>query len=238
MELLPNLGLVAVLGFGGHHVIDGSLTLGSFVAFNAYVGLLVWPLRMLGMIVAQTQRAVVSAQRVHEILAEDPDIADPKRPLELPLRQGSAGRGRVEFDAVDFSYGGDDRPVLRAFALTVEPGETVAFVGPTGSGKSTVARLLPRFYDVGRGAIRLDDVDVRQLGLHELRRAIGIVFEDTFLFSDTIGGNIAFAEPEAPTADIERSARLAGAHEFISALPEGYATEIGERGFSLSGGQR
>jgi ATP-binding cassette subfamily B protein len=238
MELLPNLGLIAVLGYGGHQVIDGSLTLGSFVAFNAYVVLLIWPLRMLGMIIAQTQRAVVSAQRVHEVLATEPDIADPRHPVALPPRHGPTPVGRVEFDDVAFAYAGSDQPVLSAFALTVEPGETVAFVGPTGSGKSTVARLLPRFYDVDGGAVRLDGLDVRQVGLTELRRAVGIVFEDTFLFSDTIGANIAFAEPDADPAAIEQAARLAGAHEFITTLPEGYATEIGERGFSLSGGQR
>jgi ATP-binding cassette subfamily B protein len=238
MELLPNLGLVAVLGYGGHQVIDGSLTLGLFVAFNAYVVLLIWPLRMLGMIIAQTQRAVVSAQRVHEVLATAPDIAGPRHPVKLGDRHGDAPVGRVEFDGVRFGYSDHDGPVLRDFGLSVEPGETVAFVGPTGSGKSTVARLLPRFYDVDDGAIRLDGVDVRSVDLSELRRAIGIVFEDTFLFSDTIGANIAFAEPDADADAIERAARLAGAHEFVMSLPEGYATEIGGRGFSLSGGQR
>jgi ATP-binding cassette subfamily B protein len=237
MELLPNLGLVAVLGYGGHQVIAGSLTLGSFVAFNAYVGLLIWPLRMLGMIVAQTQRAVVSAQRVHEVLAAAPDIGDPDRPQRLPGRD-SGPTGEIVFSAVAFSYAGDDRPVLRDFDLRIEPGETVAFVGPTGSGKSTVGRLVPRFYDVDRGTVRLDGVDVRQIGLQELRTAIGIVFEDTFLFSDTIGANIAFADPDATAEAIEAAARIAGAHEFVAALPEGYATAIGGRGFSLSGGQR
>ena len=238
MELLPNLGLVAVLGYGGHQVINGSLSLGLFVAFNAYVVLLIWPLRMLGMIVAQAQRAVVSAQRVHEVLDTAPDIADPDRPVALPGRAGPAPIGRVEFVGVEFRYADQDQVVLEDFDLVVEPGETVAFVGPTGSGKSTVARLLPRFYDVEAGQVLLDGVDIGTVRLAELRRAIGIVFEDTFLFSDTIGANIAFADPEAETELIERAARLAGAHEFITRLPEGYATEIGERGFSLSGGQR
>jgi ATP-binding cassette subfamily B protein len=238
MELLPNLGLVAVLGYGGHQVISGSLSLGSFVAFNAYVVLLIWPLRMLGMIVAQGQRAVVSGQRVHEVLATEPDIAGPRHPTPLPRRHGPEPAGLVEFDDVSFGYSGQDRPVLDGFRLVIEPGATVAFVGPTGAGKSTVARLLPRFYDVDAGHIRLDGVDVRSVDLSVLRRAVGIVFEDTFLFSDTIGANIAFADPEADAEVIEQAARLAGADEFVSALPEGYATEIGERGFSLSGGQR
>jgi ATP-binding cassette subfamily B protein len=238
MELLPTLGLVAVLGYGGHQVVNGSLTLGLFVAFNAYVILLIWPLRMLGMIVAQTQRAVVSAQRVHEVLATAPDIAGPHHPIPLTDRHGARPVGLVEFDDVEFGYADHDRPVLHHFRLTVEPGETVAFVGPTGSGKSTVARLLPRFYDVDGGCVRLDGIDVRAVDLSELRRAIGIVFEDTFLFSETIGANIAFAQPDAEADAIERAARLAGAHEFVTSLPEGYATEIGERGFSLSGGQR
>ena len=238
MELLPNLGLVAVLGYGGHQVINGSLTLGLFVAFNAYVVLLIWPLRMLGMIVAQTQRAVVSAQRVHEVLATEPDIAAPRHPVALPDRHAGAPVGRVRFDDVEFGYSGTGGPVLDGFRLELAPGETVALVGPTGSGKSTVARLLPRFYDVDGGSVRLDGVDVRRVELAELRRAIGIVFEDTFLFSETIGANIAFADPDADADAIEAAARLAGAHEFVTALPEGYATEIGERGFALSGGQR
>jgi ATP-binding cassette subfamily B protein len=180
----------------------------------------------------------VSGQRVHEVLATEPDIAGPRHPTPLPERHGPTRVGLVEFDAVRFGYAGQDRPVLDGFRLEIEPGETVAFVGPTGSGKSTVARLLPRFYDVDDGHVRLDGVDVRSVDLSELRRAVGIVFEDTFLFSDTIGANIAFAEPEADAGAIEQAARLAGAHEFVTALPEGYATEIGERGFSLSGGQR
>jgi ATP-binding cassette subfamily B protein len=140
------------------------------------------------------------------------------------------------FEDVHFGYLG--LPVLDGFDLRIAPGESVALVGATGSGKTTVARLIPRFYDVDAGAVRLDDVDVRRVGLTELRRAIGIVFEDTFLFSDTIAANIAFADADAPQAEIERAARLAGAHDFIVNLAEGYGTRIGERGYSLSGGQR
>jgi ATP-binding cassette, subfamily B, bacterial len=248
LELLPNIGLIAVLAYGGHQVLNGSLSLGSLIAFNIYIAMLVWPLRMLGMIVAQAQRAVVSAERVDEVLATAPLVADAPHPVPLPagpggrdLRShGRSGRGiggAVVFDGVHFAYGGRT-PVLDGFDLGVMPGESVALVGATGSGKSTVARLIPRFYDVEAGRIALDGVDVRDLRLRDLRRAIGIVFEDTFLFSDTIAANIAFADPDAPHAAIERAARLAGAHEFICELGDGYATRIGERGYSLSGGQR
>jgi ATP-binding cassette subfamily B protein len=148
-----------------------------------------------------------------------------------------AGGGEVTFRDVRFGYG-RVRPVLDGLDLRVAPGESVALVGATGSGKSTVARLIPRFYDVEGGAVLLDGVDVRSLGLDQLRRSVGIVFEDTFLFSDTIAANIAFADPDASQDAIERAARLAGAHEFVSDLADGYATLIGERGYSLSGGQR
>jgi ATP-binding cassette subfamily B protein len=252
LELLPNIGLIAVLGYGGHQVLNGSLSLGSLIAFNVYIAMLVWPLRMLGMIVAQAQRAVVSAERVDEVLATDPLVADSPHPVGLPAggpRQdirsdggpsdgGSVGPvGAVAFEGVRFSYGGRT-PVLDGFDLRVRPGESVALVGATGSGKTTVARLIPRFYDVEAGRITLDGIDVRDLRLRDLRQAVGIVFEDTFLFSDTIAANIAFADPDAPHAAIERAARLAGADEFIGELGDGYATRIGERGYSLSGGQR
>jgi ATP-binding cassette, subfamily B, bacterial len=232
LELLPNIGLIAVLGYGGHQVLNGGLTLGSLVAFNVYIAMLVWPLRMLGMIVAQAQRATASAERVDEVLTTEPEVADAAHPCPLP-----AGGGVVRFSGVRFGYGRPD-PVLDGFDLTVAPGESVALVGQTGSGKTTVARLIPRFYDVETGTITIDGADVRDLRLRQLRRSVGIVFEDTFLFSDSIAANIAFADPGASAEAIERAARLAGAHEFVSALPEGYATRIGERGYSLSGGQR
>ncbi len=242
MELLPNIGVVAVLGYGGHQVINGSLTLGDLVAFNAYIYLLIWPLRMLGMIIAQAQRAAASGERVSEILSEAPTIADPKNPVVPPEADdadGSVRVGHVEFRDVSFGYDtGGAVPVLDHFSLDVEAGESVALVGPTGCGKTTVARLLPRFYDVDDGGVRIDGVDVRSLSLHELRASVGIVFEDTFLFSDTIAGNIGFADPGAELDEIVHAARLAGAHDFIADLPEAYSTEIGERGFSLSGGQR
>ncbi|HEY5156243.1 MAG TPA: ABC transporter ATP-binding protein [Acidimicrobiales bacterium] len=236
LELLPNVGLILVLFYGGHQVIDGSLSLGALVAFNVYIALLIWPLRMLGQIIAGGQRAIASAQRVQVVLATDPTIVD--RPGARPLPDARPP-GAVRFDHVRFSYpSGRGTPVLDGLDLVIEPGESVALVGATGSGKSTVARLLPRFYDVDGGAVRLDGVDVRDLTLRDLRRGIGLVFEETFLFSDTIANNIAFADLDADDLVIRRAARLAGADEFIEQLPEGYRTEIGERGFSLSGGQR
>jgi ATP-binding cassette subfamily B protein len=263
LELLPNIGLIAVLGYGGHQVLNGNISLGTLLMFNVYIAMLIWPLRMLGMIIAQSQRAAASAERVDEVLATAPAVADPDEPVHLPARHvagtaagtGNGGddldadgdrsradghraqdRGEVVFEDVHFGYVGV--PVLDGFDLQISPGESVAIVGATGSGKSTVARLIPRFYNVDEGVVRLDGVDVKQVPLRELRRAVGIVFEDTFLFSDTIAANIAFADPDAPHDAIERAARLAGAHDFIRELAEGYGTRIGERGYSLSGGQR
>jgi ATP-binding cassette, subfamily B, bacterial len=239
MELLPNIGLILVLGYGGHQVLDGELSLGDLASFNLYIYLLIWPLRMLGMIIAQGQRAAASGHRVAEVLDRDVEVVDPSHPRRLPTAPGGArqGLGAVRFDDVTFGYDAE-HPVLSGLTLDLAPGEAVALVGPTASGKTTVARLLPRFYDVQAGQVTIDGVDVRDLSLRELRRAVGLVFEETFLFADTIGGNIAFAEPEAGLEVIERAARLAGAHEFIVELPEGYDTLVGERGFTLSGGQR
>jgi ATP-binding cassette, subfamily B, bacterial len=237
IDLLPSIGLVAVLGLGGHRVIDGAMTLGELVAFNTYLVLLIVPLRMIGMTVAFGQRAAVALMRVDEVLSTVPAVADPSAPRQLPTSGGASTAGRVSFDDVRFGYD-DARPVLDGFDLEVEPGTSVALVGATGSGKSTVARLLLRFYDVQGGAVRLDGVDVRELRLHDVRRSIGVVFEDTLLFNDTVSANIAFADPLTDAGAIERAAQLAGAHDFIVALPDGYETVLGERGFSLSGGQR
>jgi ATP-binding cassette subfamily B protein len=194
-------------------------------------------MRMLGWIVAMAQRAVASAGRVAEVLATDVEVAEVARPVPLPARHDGTPVGLVELRDVRFGYH-PGRPVLDGFDLVVPPGQSVAIVGATGSGKSTLARLLCRFYDVDAGEVRLDEVPVGEVGLHELRRAVGLVFEDTFLFSDTIAANIAFAEPDAEPADVERAARLAGAHDFITDLPDGYDTLVGERGYGLSGGQR
>lgn len=237
IELLPQLGLIAVLWFGGIRVIEGELTLGQLVQFNVFVALLVQPLRMIGMTIAFAQRAAAALERVNEILDIAPEVADPAHPECLPDR---VDRGAIDFEAVRFGYGNDSGqpPVLDGFDLRLEAGESVAIVGGTGSGKSTIARLLVRFYDVDAGTVRIDGVDVRNLTLHDVRRSVGIVFEDTLLFHDTVKANIAFAHPDADAATVERAARLAGAHDFIMGLPDAYETMLGERGFSLSGGQR
>ncbi len=241
MELLPNIGLILVLGYGGHQVLAGNLSLGQLIEFNVYIYLLIWPLRMLGMIIAQGQRAAASARRVDAVLATQPAIVSPARPTSLPVGStaGHRGLGAVRFTDVTFGYEpGAPTPVLDSLSLDIAPGESLALVGATGSGKSTIARLIPRFYDIDDGSLTLDGVDVRQLDVLALRRAVGLVFEDTFLFSSTIADNIAFADAEATDERIHAAARLSGAHDFIVELPDGYATEIGERGFSLSGGQR
>jgi ATP-binding cassette, subfamily B, bacterial len=233
MEVLPTVGLVAVLYVGAREVIAGRLTVGELLAFNIYVLQLIFPLRILALAVAAMARGAASAARVYEVLSTRPDIVDADIPRTLP----PGGEGEVRFEGVSFTYA-TGLPILENLTFTVRPGEAVALVGRTGSGKSTVARLLPRFYDATAGTIRLDGIDIRELPLAELRRAIGIVFEDTFLFTDTIRDNIAFAEPDANSEDVVRAAELAGAHEFISRLPEGYETMLGEAGMSLSGGQR
>jgi ATP-binding cassette subfamily B protein len=232
LEVLPTLGLVGILYVGGHEVINGNLTVAALITFNFYILQLVFPLRMTSFMVAQISRASASATRVYEILATDPEIVE--RPHAEPLPEG---HGALEFRNVTFGYGAA-APVLRDFSLTVAPGESVALVGGTGSGKSTVARLVPRFYDVAEGDVLLDGADVRSVSLSDLRDSVAIVFEDTFLFTDTVRANIAFADEEASVTDVERAARLAGAHDFIMQLPERYDTMLGEHGFSLSGGQR
>jgi len=236
MEIAPNIGLIAVLAYGGHLVLEGDMTVGTLVSFNIYVMLLIQPLRSLGMTVANAQRAAGAGVRISQLLAVAPRIVAPDEPAALPdLDQ----RGSVEFRNVSFAYPGHGgEPVLSDLTLEIEPGESVAVVGATGSGKTTLASLLPRFYDPDEGSIFLDGVDVRTLDPRELRGAVGIVFEETFLFQSTVHENIAFANPMAGELEVRTAAELAGADEFIRELPEGYNTLIGERGLSLSGGQR
>jgi ATP-binding cassette subfamily B protein len=240
LDFLPYLGLVAVLWFGGNKVLNGELSIGEITAFMTYVIMMIAPLRMTGMLVAQFQRAKASAERVDEILCTAPQIvnrAHPKRlPQVAPVHQQGA-LGEVAFQDVTFSYVSGPT-VLQNLDLRLRAGEAVALVGATGSGKTTIARLIPRFYDIDDGRITIDGVDVRDVDVSDLRQNVGIVFEETFLFSDTIRNNIAFADPHAPDEAVERAARLAGAHDFIKRMPEKYNTLIGERGFSLSGGQR
>jgi ATP-binding cassette, subfamily B, bacterial len=236
LDLLPMLALVTVLYVGGDQVIDGALTIGDLVAFSALLLQLVFPLRMTSYVVAQVARATAAAARVQEVMVAEPQITEDDSLPEL-----DPGPGAVSFRGVRFSYHGG-RAVLRDFDLDLAGGESVALVGPTGCGKSTVARLIPRFYDVDEGAVTIDGHDVRGIRLGSLRREIGLVFEDTFLFSDTVRENLAFAAREGSDHverdAVERAARLAGADDFIRALPDGYDTLLGEHGFSLSGGQR
>ena len=233
LELLPLLGLLAVLWFGGKRVIAGDLSLGSFVAFNAYVVMLVWPFRVLGQRVSTLQKALAAGVRIAEVLETEPQLGERRHAQQLP----GPFRGEVELDSVRFGHEGD-HPVLDGLRLYVAPGESVALVGSTGSGKSTVAGLLARLYDPDEGRVLLDGHDVRDVRLADVRRAVALVFEETFLFTDTVRENIRFGRPDASDEEVAGAAALAGASEFIADLPDGYDTVLGERGFSLSGGQR
>src|SRR5437588_3334742 len=233
LELLPLLGIAAVLWVGGRQVIDGSLSLGSFVAFNAYVVMLVWPLRVLGQRVSTLQKALAASARITEVLETEPRLREPRHPQELE----QPVRGDVRLEDVRFGHVGD-RPVLDGLNLELRSGESVALVGATGSGKSTVAGLLARLYDADGGRVLLDGHDVRELRLADVRGAVALVFEETFLFTESVRENIRFGKPDAEDEAVTRAAALAGAAGFIAELPDGYETVLGERGFSLSGGQR
>jgi ABC-type multidrug transport system fused ATPase/permease subunit len=232
LSFVPLLAQAAVLLVGARMVADGSLTVGSFVSFNLYLALLVMPLRSLGMWIGQAQRATASGERIFQVLDEPEEIADKPPAVELP-----PGDGEIRFENVSFSYL-PGRPVLEHVDLALDAGTTLALIGHTGSGKTTLASLVPRFYDVGTGRVLVDGVDVRDVTLASLRREIGVIPQDPFLFSTTVRENIAFGRPELTDAEIERVARLAQAHEFVERLPQGYETVIGERGITLSGGQR
>ncbi len=232
VQNLPQLGLALVLLVGGLLVIHDRLGVGAILAFSAYVVMLQAPFQMLGMLVMLGQRASASAKRIYEVLDEQPTIVDAPGALEL-----RSCRGDVSFESVDFAYA-DGPLVLRDFNLHLAPGETVAMVGRTASGKTTVSRLLPRFYDVDAGAVLVDGHDVRELTIASLRAQIGVVLDEPFLFSVSIRENIAYGRPDASAAEIEAAARAAGADDFIAALPDGYDTVVGERGYTLSGGQR
>ncbi|MFJ2184897.1 ABC transporter ATP-binding protein [Streptomyces anulatus] len=231
LQAVPALGQVAMLALGGWLATRGEITLGTFVAFSTYLAQLVGPVRMLAMVLTVGQQARAGVERVLELIDTEPSMQDGTK--ELPA-DAPAG---IEFDDVRFGYD-DERPVLDGFSLTVEPGETVAVVGASGSGKSTVSLLVPRFYDVSHGAVLIGGRDVRELTQASLRSAIGLVPEDSFLFSDTIRANIAYGLPDATQEQIEQAARAAQAHGFISDLPNGYDTTVGEHGLTLSGGQR
>jgi ATP-binding cassette subfamily B protein len=232
LSFVPLLAQAGVLLVGGWMVARGSLTVGAFFAFNLYVTMLVLPLRMLGMWIGQAQRATASGERIFEVLDAVEDVAEAPDAIDVP-----AGDGRIRFEGVTFAYG-DGQPVVEGIDLDVRPGRTVALIGHTGSGKTTLASLVPRFYDVTEGRVTVDGLDVRHVRRASLRRAIGIVAQDPFLFSASVRENIAFGAADATDEEVETAARLAQAHEFIEALPDGYDTVIGERGLTLSGGQR
>ncbi|MEV7307465.1 ABC transporter transmembrane domain-containing protein [Streptomyces microflavus] len=247
LQAVPALGQVAMLALGGWLATRGEITLGTFVAFSTYLAQLVGPVRMLAMVLTVGQQARAGVERVLELIDTEPSMKDGTK--ELPA-DAPAG---IEFDDVRFAYAplrsasatdtdlgseASERPVLDGFSLTVEPGETLAIVGASGSGKSTVSLLVPRFYDVSHGAVLIGGHDVRELTQTSLRSAIGLVPEDSFLFSETVRSNIAYGFPDATQEQIEQAARAAQAHGFISALPDGYDTTVGEHGLTLSGGQR
>ncbi|MBW3573608.1 MAG: ABC transporter ATP-binding protein/permease [Actinobacteria bacterium] len=233
MENLPRIGLALVLLYGGVLAIDGQVSIGDLVVFSSYVVLLQAPFRSLGFLLMLSQRASASAQRIYEVLDTEPEIVDAPDAIELV-----EPRGDVELRQVHFTYPGRDTPVLAGLDLRLFAGETVALVGRTGAGKSSVARLLTRFYDVDAGAVLIDGHDVRTVTLASLRRAVGVVVDEPFLFSDTLLANIAYGRPDASLDDVRRAAAAAGVDDFISALPRGYDTVVGERGYTLSGGQR
>ncbi|MET0795162.1 MAG: ABC transporter ATP-binding protein [Polyangiaceae bacterium] len=245
LDFLPAAGLVGVLWVGGQRVLTGTLTIGELVQFNYYLLMLVGPLRIAGITLAQFERAVVSATLIASLLDVQPSVRDLASSVErLPVYPersravSSAARGgEIQFESVDFGYTGSE-PLLRELELRIAPGEVVALVGATGSGKTTLTALIARFYDVTRGCVRIDGVDVRDLPLSTLRSNIGMVFEDALLFSGSIRDNIAFGSPAASDEEIERAARAAGAHDFAMEQEGGYAALVGERGFRLSGGQR
>ncbi|MGW8666901.1 ABC transporter ATP-binding protein [Streptomyces niveus] len=231
LQAVPAFGQVAMLALGGWLATRGQITLGTFVAFSTYLAQLIGPVRMLAMVLTVGQQARAGVERVLELIDTEPSIQDGTK--DLP----ADAEASVEFDDVTFSYG-DGRTVLDGFSLEIRPGETVAVVGSSGSGKSTVSLLLPRFYDVTHGAVLVGGHDVRELTLGSLRSAIGLVPEDSFLFSDTVRANIAYGKPDATDEEIERAVRAAQAERFIADLPAGYDTAVGEQGLTLSGGQR
>jgi ABC-type multidrug transport system fused ATPase/permease subunit len=229
---IPLVAQGAVLLVGARMVTNGSLTVGGFVAFNLYLASLVTPLRSLGMWIGQAQRATAAGERIFEIMDAPEEVADRPDAVELP-----PGGGDLRFEHVGFEYM-EDRAVLEDVDLHVPPGKTIALIGHTGSGKTTLTSLVPRFYDATSGRVLVDGVDVRDVTLRSLRHAIGVIPQDPFLFSATVRENITFGAPELTDEQVEHVARLAQAHEFVERLPDGYDTVIGERGITLSGGQR
>ena len=231
--LIANLALLAVYWIGGHQAIGGDLSMGRLVAFSNYMMMAFFPMLMLGMIMAMISQAGASAERVFEILDAQSEVIEKPGCVELPHT-----RGDVSFDQVGFRYFGGGEMVLKDVSFSADSGQTIALLGATGSGKSTIINLIPRFYDVTEGRITIDGYDVRDVSLDSLRRQIGVVLQETTLFSGTIRENITFGRPDAPLEEVIAAAKAAEAHDFITSFPEGYDTEVGERGATLSGGQK
>jgi ATP-binding cassette subfamily B multidrug efflux pump len=230
---LANLGTLTVVWGGGYQLIAGHLTIGQLVAFQSYVMMAMFPMIMLGMIIMAVSQAGAGAQRIFEILDAEIEVEDRPEAVELPPI-----RGRVVFEDVTFRYFPDQPPVLKDVSFVAEPGQTVALFGATGSGKSTIINLIPRFYDASEGRVTIDGYDVRDVTLESLRRQIGIVLQETTLFGGTVRENIAYGKPGATEEEIVAAAKTAEAHDFIVGFPEGYDTSVGERGVTLSGGQK
>jgi ATP-binding cassette, subfamily B, bacterial len=233
ISFLPNLGLAAILLVGGREVVGGSLSLGAFTAFYAYLLMLISPMRTLGYMLSAAQRSTASGARIFQILDREVGMPVPADAPKLP-----AGSGSVSFSDVSLTFEGATQPALEDINLDVAAGRTVALVGAMGSGKTALVSMLPRLYDVSSGSIRVDGADVRSVDPLSLRSAIAIAGDDLFLFSATVHENIAYSRPEASREEVEEAAHAAQADEFIRALPEGYDTLVGERGLTLSGGQR
>jgi ATP-binding cassette subfamily B protein len=233
ISFLPSLGLALILLVGGREVIHGSLSIGAFTAFYAYLLMLISPMRTLGYMLSSAQRATASGARIFQILDREPHITAPVDAPPLP-----DGSGRVSLSGVGLTFEGTSRPALRDIDLDIEAGSTVALVGAMGSGKTALVSLLPRLYEASTGSVRIDGADVRDVDLVSLRRAIAVVTDDPFLFSATVHENIAYGRPDATREEVVRAAQVAQADGFISRLPQGYETRVGERGLTLSGGQR
>jgi len=232
ISFIPLLAQAAVLLVGGRMVVRGQMEIGQFISFNILLSYLVMPLRSLGMWIGQAQRATASGERIFEVMDEPEEVTNRSDAIALP-----AGEGRLRFEGVGFSYG-VGAPVLEEVDLEVEPGRTIALIGHTGSGKTTLTSLVPRFYDATSGRVLIDGIDVRDVRLESLRSEIGVISQDPFLFSATVRENIAFGKADATNEEVEQASRLAQAEEFVEQLPDRYDTVIGERGITLSGGQR
>ena len=230
---LPQLGLAAILFFGGRRVVHHSLTLGQFTAFYTYLLMLLSPMRTLGMALGMSQRATASGARIFQLLDREPRLVSAPGAPPLP-----DGRGEISLRGVSLRYEGAGEPALRGVDLEIAPGRTVALVGATGSGKTSLVAAVARLYDVENGSVLVDGADVREVDVRSLRRSIAVVDSEPFLFSASVAENIAYARPEASRHEVEEAARRAQAHGFVTALPDGYETRIGERGLTLSGGQR